>query len=120
MRIKCCDDQIIVAHLKEPINGIEEGLIVQIEATVRSRTALDCNDFIVLQDLNKDFEMGLYNETIKTLAELEEDNSYLVTNLEDHWGANNEKEVNLVDGSEESGKQNGKSDSQGAHEESFL
>ena len=121
MRVRCCDgpNAVILAHLRESVPVlIESGVTVQIEAKVKTRNTVDIIDFIVLQNSFKDFDSNLYNETIKLLAENFNDNSYLISNVVDHWGTEVEKEVELVDGSEQqqanANKANGNYESQGA------
>lgn len=126
MKIKCCDGVVILAHLLEPINQhLATNTKLQVLAQVKSRSAVHCNDFIVLQDNANDFNMELYNESVKMLAEQEDSNNYLITDVEEHWDGT-EKEINLIDTPENqaTGKQNGGTGSQTQHaaktDESFY
>lgn len=112
MKVRLCNGPVILVHLQESVpSTLSAGLKVQILATPKSKNAVNCNDFIVLQDHpESSFDMKLYNETIKLLIQQENENSYLINNVEEHWGSTNEKELSLVDAQNEAEKsQNGKS-----------
>lgn len=98
MKIKCCDGSIILCNLSEAITQhLASGTKVQIEGVPKSKNIVQISDFIVLQDINEDFNMELYNEAVKMMAETEQHNTYLVSNAEEHWGSCNEKEIDFVD-----------------------
>jgi len=109
MKIKCCDGSIILAHLTEAITqNLEANTKVQVLAIPKSRSSVNCTDFIVLQDVENTFDMAFYNDTIKKLIDKQDDNSFLIKDLEEHWGATNEKEIDLIDKPEPiQNKQNG-------------
>ena len=119
MKIKCCDGPIILSNLKESISQhLAPGTKLQILATPKSKNVVQCNDFIVLQDNANDFDMPLYNETIKMLIEQEDSNTYLINNVEEQWGSLNEKEINLIDQPDQAGRQNGDGNPSGSQSQS--
>lgn len=74
-----------------------EGTKVQIEGIPKSKNLVQISDFIVLQDIDGDFNMELYNEAVKVQVQIEGQNQILIDNIGDHWGSNNEKEIDFVD-----------------------
>lgn len=126
MKIKCCDGPIIMVNLQEPVHQqIQPGTIVQIEAIPQSKNVLNCNDFIILPVPNNDFNLEMYSDAVKILAETEGDNSYLINDLTAHWGSDNEKEISLVDGSDlaqnpNANKQNGNTQNASSQDAAFV
>lgn len=98
MKIKCCDGSIIMCQLTETITQhLGEGTKVQIEGIPKSKNLVQISDFIVLQDDAGDFNMELYNDAVKVQAQNERQNIHLIDNLTEHWGSENEKEIDFVD-----------------------
>ena len=128
MKIRCCDGSIIMCNLSEAITQhLAGGTKVQIEGVPKSKNTVQISDFIVLQDLNDDFHMDIYNETVKMLAETEQHNTYLVRNVEEHWGSCNEKEIDFVDeldrlstNNASNGNANAKGGQGAEHEDTFF
>lgn len=98
MKIRCCDGNIIMCNLSEAITqNLAPGTKVQIEGVPKSKNTVQITDFIVLQDIDNDFKIDLYNDAVKMLAETEDSNTYLVKDVVEHWGSENEKEIDFVD-----------------------